>query len=139
VLSTFFALAGFFVLAAVAIAVLWQERRRPEELGILYGVEESIEFVRMNLSERTSQALKASDVRRILEWSVRYLQDPKIRIGRGQPPVAGGIEAAQYVQDQAFSLGYAYDGDLVLEVLNYQREFLVSIGAVGAQVHENDR
>ena len=128
------AVIGFALLLALALAVAWQERRRVPERSITYGVEESIDFVRGRLSPKSLAALGEGDVRRILEWSVRYLQDPGVREGRDEPPVAGGVEAAYYVQDRAFEMGFSYDGDLIAEVMEAQTEFLAALGAVGDEV-----
>ncbi len=128
------AVIGFVLLFALALAVAWQERRRDPQRTVTYGVEESIEFVRDRLSPEVLAALSEGDVRRILEWSVRYLQDPGVRLGRDEPPVAGGVEAAYYIQDRAFEMGFSYDGDLVAEVLEAQTEFLAALGAIGDEV-----
>jgi hypothetical protein len=52
------------------------------------------------------------------------------------PPIAGGLEAARYVQERSVEAGVAYDAALVLEVLELQNEFLGSLGAVGDTVAE---
>lgn len=131
-------IAGIALLLALAAAVLWQERRRIPEGSIVYGVEDSILYVRQRLSDEARAALKSSDVRRILEWSVRYLQDPDVRAASENPPVAGGLEAAQYVQDRSFEAGFAYDGDLILEVLKAQNEYLAALGALGSPVADQE-
>lgn len=128
------ALAGVGLLVALAAAVAWQERRRPAEGAIVYGVEESIAFVRSRLSPEAASVLRPSDLRRMLEWSVRYLQDPSLRTGANETPVAGGITAARYVQDACLRAGFAYDADLVLEVLALQNEYLASLGAIADPV-----
>ena len=132
--SSIVALVGFGLLLALAAAVAWQERRRPSGGSIVYGVEESIEFIRERMSQVAHQALKSSDVRRILEWSVRYLQDPEVRVDRENPPIAGGIEAVTYVQERAMDGGFSYDGDLVVEVLALQNDYLRSLGAIGEEI-----
>lgn len=133
---TIVALAGLALLVLLAAAVAWQERRRPGERAIVYGVEESIAYIRRGLGERAAAALRAHDVRRILEWSVRYLQDPEVRRASGRPPVAAGVDAARYVQDHALASGHAYDGDLILEVLRLQASFLETLGALGSPVED---
>lgn len=128
------AVIGMVLLLALALAVAWQERRRALDRTVTYGVEESIEFVRARLGAEARAALGDGDVRRILEWSIRYLQDPAVREGGDEPPVAGGFEAAHYIQDRAFEMGFSYDGELVGEVLAAQVEFLAALGAVGDAV-----
>jgi hypothetical protein len=122
------------LLLSVGIGLLWQEHRRIPEQAVIYGEEDSIEFIVPRLSEQASAHLKTADVRRILEWSVRYLQDPDLRAGLVAPPVAGGAEAAEYVQARALEAGHPYDSALILEVLDLQTEYLVAIGAVGEPV-----
>jgi hypothetical protein len=125
------ALTGVVLLIVLAAAVAWQEHRQLPERSIVYGVEESIDFVRSRLSDEARTVLKAADVRRMLEWSVRYLQDPSARAEGDGPPVAGGVEAAGYVQERSIEAGIAYDGSLILEVLRLQNDYLASLGAVG--------
>lgn len=127
------------MLVALAAAVLWQERRRLPERSIVYSVEDSLLFVRQRLGEEARAELKTGDIRRILEWSVRYLQDPEIRAASSEPPVAGGVAAARYVQDRCLSAGFAYDGPLILEVLAAQSEYLAGLGALGEPVTGDDR
>jgi hypothetical protein len=126
------------LLLSVGLGLLWQERRRTPELAVIYGEEDSIEFIMARLSDDAGSRLGTSDVRRILEWSVRYLQDPDLRTGRDAPPIAGGTEAAEYVQSQAVNQGFPYDGPLIMEVLDLQIEYLVAIGAVGDPVAEDE-
>ena len=136
-MSTGVALAGLLLLLALAAAVAWQERRRPAGRAIVYGVEDSIEFILAGLDTPAAARLRERDVRRILEWAVRFLQDPALRVEADRPPVAAGLEAAAYVQEQALAAGYAYDGDLIIEVLELQAEYLASLGAVGDPVEED--
>ena len=79
-------IALFSLLAVFAAAMLWQERRGVPERAVVYGVEDSIEFVYARL-DRTD--VTKTDVRRILEWSVRYLQDPVGRTGGGRATCHG--------------------------------------------------
>lgn len=123
------------LLLSVGIGLLWQEHRRIPDRAVIYGEEDSIEFIMPRLSDEVRAQLKQTDVRRILEWSVRYLQDPDLRTGREAPPVAGGAEAAEYVQVRALEQGYSYDGAMIVEVLDLQTEYLVAIGAVGDRVN----
>ncbi len=132
------ALVGAALLLALALAMVWQQRSQLPDRAIVYGVEESIEYVRRTLNPDARSLLKAVDVRRMLEWSVRYLQDPEMRARSGEPLVAGGVDAAVYVQDRSLAAGFAYDGDLILEVLQLQNEYLASLGALGDPVEESD-
>ena len=95
----------------------------------IYGVEDSIEFIWEGLGE-DKLGLKKSDVRRILEWEMHYLQKPELWEEDGQP-VVGGEAAAAYTQEQSFEEGHAYEPEQIYAVMDLQAEYLVAIGAVG--------
>jgi hypothetical protein len=95
----------------------------------IYGVEDSIEFIWAGLGE-DKLGLKKSDVRRILEWEMRYLQQPELWQEDGQP-IVGGEAAARYTQEQSLVEGYAYEPEQIYAVMDLQAEYLVAIGAVG--------
>lgn len=117
------------VFVAVAGAFAWQERRSEDQDVTIYSVEDSIAYVYAHLSDGVAQNLNRSDVRRILEWEVRYLQDPAVH---GEAPVvAGGLPSAEYAQSSLAALGHAYDGPEIIEVLDLRAEYLANIGAVG--------
>ena len=122
------------LLVALGAAMFWQERSRIPERSAVYGVEDSIAFVLDGLSPESRQQLTRHDVRRILEWSVRFVQDPSARSDPDEPPVIGGGEMSEYVQARALDDGHIYDGSLILEVLDLQSQYLAAIGAVGAPV-----
>jgi len=127
-------LVGLFgILIAVGFAVAWQERQRLAEPSSVYGVEDALVFVWEGLSESTRTELRKSDVRRILEWEMHYLQQPRLRQGTG-PAVVGGSEAATYVQDRALESGHSYEPAMIFEVLDRQADYLAAIGAVGSPV-----
>ena len=118
------------LLIAVALGFAWQGQRVDVDDITVYSVEDSIHFVAERLSDETAQKLKPSDVRRILEWEVRYLQDPGVR-GKEGPVVAGGLPSAEFAQKSLALLGHAYDGPEIIEVLDLRAEYLGEIGAVG--------
>ena len=132
------ALVGVALVVAVAVGVAWQERQRSSTDSIIYGVEDSIGYVEERLSEDAGRVLRSSDVRRILERSIRYLQDPDVRRALDAPPVAGGHAAARYVQDGSLALGFAYRADVIYEVLEIQNEYLAALGAVGVEVSDDE-
>ncbi len=113
----------------MAVAFWWQERTSFPEREVIYSVEDALEFVMGRLGESARNVAGRNDVRRILEWEMRYLQDPDLR--DGDAAVIGGLEAAQFAQEQAMAQGYAYDGALIIEVLDLQAEYLQTLGAVG--------
>lgn len=122
------------LLLSVGFAFWWQERGPSPEREIVYGVEDALDFVMARLSNEARGLVGRNDVRRILEWELRYLQDPDLR-GEAAA-VVGGLEAARYAQDQAMAQGYPYDGAVIIEVLDLQAGYLASLGAVGAVVED---
>jgi hypothetical protein len=114
---------------AFGIAMFWQESRRMQHREAIYGVEDSIEFIWEGLSE-DKLGLKKSDVRRILEWEMYYLQQPKLWEDEG-PPIVGGEAAARYTQKQALEAGFSYEPPQIFGVMDLQAEYLQAIGAVG--------
>jgi hypothetical protein len=118
------------VLAGVALGFAWQGRRGEGEDIAVYSVEDSIRFVTERLTPATAETIKRSDVRRILEWEVRYLQDPGLR-GDDDPVVAGGLPSAEFAQESLALLGHAYDGPEIIEVLDLRSGYLREIGAIG--------
>ena len=117
------------VFLVVAYAFAWQERRAEAEDVTIYSVEDSIAYVYDGLSDESKSNLKRIDVRRILEWEVRWLQDPGVH--GDAPVVAGGLPSAEYAQNSLAHQGYVYDGPEIIEVLDLRSEYLASIGAVG--------
>jgi len=126
--ALFFAVMMALVFA-FGIAMFWQESRRMHQSEKIYGVEDSIEFIWEGLRE-DKLALKKSDVRRILEWEMHYLQKPELWEEDGQP-IVGGEAAAAYTQEQSFEEGFAYEPEQIYAVMDLQAEYLVAIGAVG--------
>lgn len=118
------------IFLVVALGFAWQERRSIAEDVAIYSVEDSVAYVAEHLSEETAQTIKRSDVRRILEWEVRYLQDPAVRDDPGAI-VAGGLPSAEYAQETLAAMGFAYNGPHIIEVLDLRAEYLAAIGAVG--------
>jgi len=123
-------LALGLLLAVVAFGFAWQGRRGDVEEYALYSVEDSIRFVTERLTAATAEIIRPADVRRILEWEVRYLQDPGVR-DSAEPVVAGGLPSAEFAQESLALLGHAYDGPEIVEVLDLRAEYLREIGAVG--------
>jgi hypothetical protein len=119
------------LLVALGAAMAWQEYRGDTEAVAIYGVEDSIEWVVAGLTPETRAGLRRSDVRRILEWSVQYLQTAARRQGPDDPPVVASAAGASYVQQRALADGYAYDGRIIVEILDLQAGYLAAIGAVG--------
>ena len=97
----FFAVLMVLVLV-FGVAMFWQESKRMRQNAAIYGVEDSIEWIWEGLGD-DKRGLRRSDVRRILEWEMHYLQQPDVWKDDGAA-VVGGLEAATYVQEQSLAL-----------------------------------
>ncbi len=127
----FFAVMIVLVLA-FGVAMFWQESRRLQHSEAIYGVEDSIEFIWESLGEERL-GLRKSDVRRILEWEMHYLQQPNLWEEEG-PPIVGGEAAARYTQEQALEAGFSYEPEQIFGVMDLQAAYLQAIGAIGEAV-----
>ena len=125
------ALGLLVVLLAIGLGFAWQERRRLPEAARIYGVEESVVYVTGRLAGAPRDELSRHDVRRILEWSVRYLQDPRVRADPDAAIEFAGVDMGRFIQDRAIAQGAAYDGESIRAVLVLQAEYLAAIGAMG--------
>jgi hypothetical protein len=111
------------VLLLIIAMIVWQEsKRRPSYDPLEYVVED---------------AVRSSDVRRILQWEVFYLQGLAQK-NRKNPveTVAGGHEASiEYIATQIQAKhGVAYSQDDIAEILRLEADYLMAIGAVGEPV-----
>lgn len=118
------------VVLAFGIAMFWQESKRMTQKEVIYGVEDSIEYVWIGLGE-DRHGLTKDDIRRILEWEMFYLQQPDLWENDG-PPVVGGDAAATFAQERSFEAGYSYEPEQIFAVLNLQSSYLQAIGAIGS-------
>jgi uncharacterized membrane protein len=133
------AILGAVFLGIVA-ALVWQEaKKRGFDDGPAYVVEDAVAFIVPRLDEDTRTRLRTSDVRRIVQWEVHYLQG-LAQDDRRTPveTVAGGAPAAvDYIADEiAARHGVTYAHDDIRRVLRHEAEYLVAIGAVGDQVSD---
>lgn len=130
--SLLLVLALVLVLAVFAVGMALQERVRPVDDGVVvYGVDDAVVYVWERLPLDLAGSNSQSDIRRILEWEMLYLQQPSKRNG---PAVVGGVEVAQFVQDRAYETGHPYESEVILAVLDLQADYLRAIGAVGGPV-----
>ena len=137
---TLIAFVGLLVglLLVIVALVVWQEaRRRPSYDPLTYVIEDAVKHVEMGLASEGKEGLKKSDIRRIIEWEVFYLQ------GLGQKrrknpveTVAGGHElSVEYIVGQIEEAhGISYSPEEVSDVLRYEADYLTAIGAVGEPV-----
>lgn len=131
----FFAVLMVLVFA-FGVAMFWQESRRMQHSEAIYGVEDSIEFIWVSLGEE-KLGLKKSDVRRILEWEMHYLQQPDLWEKDGRP-IVGGEAVARFTQEKALEAGYSYEPEQIYGVMDLQAAYLEAIGAVGEVVEPED-
>ena len=125
-------IALVLVLLVFAVGMLVQEHGRRVEDGVtVYGVDDAVVYVWERLPEATARSIDQTDIRRILEWEMLYLQQPSKRDG---PAVVGGVDAAEFVQEQSYANGHAYEPDVIFAVLDLQADYLQAIGAVGEPV-----
>ena len=125
-------------LALVAVLV-WQEAKRRGNTGPpVYAVEDAVDFVAERLS---GTGLTKSDVKRVIEWEVFYLQGlAQKQRWRPVETVAGGDDAAvEFITRRIAEVhGVTYAQDDIRAVLRLEADYLVSIGAVGDPVDVED-
>lgn len=142
--------AEIVVIGAILVALfcfivgllIWQEaRRRPQSTGADYVVEDAIRFILDRLDPDVRKRLGVSGVRRVIEWEVYYLQG-LAQESRRNPveTVAGGSDASiEYIVRQIAEVnGATYDPADVARVLRLEADYLVSIGAVGEPVEQDE-
>lgn len=117
-------------LLIVAVMVLQELRRAPSREPV-YVIEEVVNFAFPRLSDPAARRLDKDDVLRILEWEVRYLQGGA---GSAEPPVAGSEHAVDFIVEKAVAQGHPYAREDVVEILGYEADYLVDIGALGPPV-----
>ena len=132
----FLALLVGALLVVVGI-VVWQEaKRQPTYEPRVYVIEDAVKHVEAGLLDE-GKSLSRSDIRRILEWEVFYLQglaqeDRKTVI----ESVAGGHDSSiNFVIDRIVEEhGVRHSFEEVADVLRYEADYLIAIGAVGDPV-----
>ena len=125
------------VFLGVVAVLVWQEaKKQTYDEGYVYVVDDAVEFIHSRLDDVN---LRKSDVKRIIEYEVFYLQG--LAQKRRRTPVdvvAGGAEAAvEYIRARiADDHGVSYPLEHVQAVLELEAAYLVSIGAVGEPVED---
>ncbi|MDH3249818.1 MAG: hypothetical protein OEQ47_12695 [Acidimicrobiia bacterium] len=129
--------AVFLFIVAV---LMWQEAKsRSFDEGPVYVIEDAATFIMARLEPSITARLKRSDVIRILEWEIYYLQGlAQKRRSNPVETVAGGIDASvEFIaREVAEKNKVTYDSEDVVAVLAAEADYLASIGAVGAPVVE---
>lgn len=126
------------VLLAAAAAMVWQEAvRRPVAEPLTYVLEDAVRFIHARFGAAPSPA--PTDIRRILEWEVIYLQgvSPRHSGPLQAVRVAGSDDAVQFINAQiARRSGPRYAESVIRAVLDGEAEYLASIGALGSVVKD---
>lgn len=136
---SFVALLVGLLLVIVALMV-WQEaKRRPSYEPLEYVVNDAVKHIAERLPE--DSGLRTSDIRRIIEWEVFYLQG-LAQDDRKNPveTVAGGHDlSVDYIADQIQQKhSVSYSHAQIEQVLRLEADYLVAIGAVGEPVGEEE-
>ena len=130
-------LAVFLVVIA---AMVWQEaKRRSGRGGLVYSVDDAVDFAWAGLNEDVRDRLGKAGVRRVLEWEVYYLQGlAERKRAKEVTVVAGGHEpAVHFIAEQIGRRhGIHYDLADIREVLAREAGYLATIGAVGEPVED---
>lgn len=125
------------VFLAVVAVLVWQEaKKRPYDEGLAYVIDDAVEFIHSRMGD---SELRRSDVKRIIEYEIFYLQG--LAQKRRRHPVevvAGGSDpAVDYIHARiAESHGVSYALADLRSVLELEAAYLQSIGAVGEPVEE---
>jgi hypothetical protein len=133
-------LAGLFLLIVAVMA--WQEgwrRSGPKEPAYVIG--DAIDFATARVDPDVLARIGPTGVKRIIEWSTFFLQGlaDKAASRAGVAVVAGGEHhAVEYIHRQLAERSTPYDRDDIRAVLAQEAEYLVSIGAVGSPVSEDE-
>ncbi len=139
-LVAFVVLLGTVLLFVVAILV-WQEARsRGADEGPVYVIEDAVDYVMGGLAG-SGAGLRRSDVLRILEYEIFYLQG-LAQDDRRNPveTVAGGTAASvDYIAGRIAEKHRAiYPREEIEAVLSLEAGYLASIGAVGTVVEAEE-
>lgn len=124
----------------VVAALMWQEAKsRSFDEGPVYVIEDAATYIAERLDPSVAARLHHSDLVRILEWEIYYLQGlAQKRRSTPVETVAGGVDAAVafITREVAEKNKVTYDSEDIAAVLAAEADYLASIGAVGAPVVE---
>lgn len=136
---TFIILLIGVALVTVALFVWSAAKRRPSYEPLEYVINDAVKHIVERLPERTS--LGRSDVLRILEYEVFYLQGLAQK-HRSNPveTVAGGHEASiEFIVNEIQQKhGVSYSQEDIAQVLSLEADYLMAIGAIGEPVGEDE-
>lgn len=138
--ATLIAFIGLLValLLLVTALVVWQEaKKRPSYDPLEYVIDDAVQHIQQGLAAEGKTHLSKSDIRRIVEWEVFYLQGlAQERRSTPVETVAGGHDASvEYIVAEIQEKhGIEYSPEDVADVLRYEADYLIAIGAVGEPV-----
>ena len=130
------------VFLLIVAALVWQEARtRSLRADPAYVVEDAVDFILGRLESPVADRMRRTDVLRVIEWEVFYLQG-LAQDDRRNPvdTIAGGDESAVswIIEQIAEKNGVSYPRGDIEEVLRREAEYLDSIGVVGDPVDGGD-
>jgi hypothetical protein len=126
------------ILFVITALVVWQEaKRRPSYDPLTYVIDDAVKHIEGGLAGEGKTHLSKSDILRIIEWEVYYLQG-LAQDDRKTPveTVAGGHDGSvEYIVEEIREKhGVSYSHEDVADVLRYEADYLIAIGAVGDPV-----
>ena len=130
-------LVGVFLL--IVAALVWQEaRERGNPTESVFGIEDATDHILGELPEPVRARLGRDNVRRIIEWQVRFLQD----LAKGDeavPVVVGSTEGTvEYIAERMTKVGRPLAPDDIGIVLEAQGAYLAGLGVIGAEAAEGE-
>lgn len=122
----------------IAAMVVYQEaKRRPSYDPLEYVIDDAVKHISERLKADGNTNLSRSDILRIIEWEIFYMQG-LAQDDRNNPveTVAGGHDASvQFIVEEIRDKhGVTHSPEDVADVLRYEADYLVQIGAVGEPV-----
>ncbi len=130
-------LFGAFLL--IVAALLWQEaRERGNPSESVFGIEDATDHILTVLGEPVASRLGRDNVRRIIEWQVRFLQD-LAKEDEDVPIVVGTTRGTvEYIRVRLEQAGHPLPEDDVAAVLDAQGEYLAGLGVIGEAADESE-
>ncbi|HEY5889775.1 MAG TPA: hypothetical protein VIW94_03620 [Acidimicrobiia bacterium] len=136
-LVAFIGLLVGLLLVIVAMVVYQEAKRRPSYDPLEYVIDDAVKHIAERLQADGKTGLSSNDILRIIEWEIFYMQG-LAQDNRNNPveTVAGGHEASVdfIVAEIREKHGVTHSPEDVADVLRYEADYLVQIGAVGEPV-----
>jgi hypothetical protein len=132
------ALGLLVLLGIIAGLFWWQDLRRRPDRAVVYGMDESVEYITARLGAGEDATLTRHDVRRILEWQMQFLHRRLAEEGPEAAVVLGGTDVMGEIREQAARHGHHYPPEAVREVLELQTGYLASIGAIAEPASDDE-